>query len=122
MERGAVVIVSVPGDYGKPRPAVVIQRTRLTPFLDSVVVALLTTSREGGRHVRVAVEPDDFNSLQKTSRIMVDKLFTLQQHRVKQVVGRIDQATMERVDKGLRILLDLNPIDQSDLQSIPEKP
>ena len=51
MDRGSVVIVSVPGDYGKPRPAVIIQRTRLTPYLDSVVVALLTTSPEGGRRV-----------------------------------------------------------------------
>jgi hypothetical protein len=53
---------------------------------------------------------------------MVDKLFTLQQHRVKQVVGQMDPETMKRVDKGLRILLGLNPIEQADFQSIPEIP
>ena len=114
IDRGSVVIVSVPGDYGKPRPAVIIQRTRLTPHLDSVVVALLTTSPEGGRRVRIVVEPSETNSLEKTSRVMVDRLFTLQKHRVKQVVGIIDTGTMTRVDDALRILLDLDPIDESE--------
>jgi hypothetical protein len=40
--RGDLVIVSAPGDYGKPRPAVVVQSDRLP--LDSVLVALITTA------------------------------------------------------------------------------
>ena len=42
MKRGELVTVSVPGDYGKPRPAVVIQPDELEDT-DSVVLCLLTT-------------------------------------------------------------------------------
>ena len=110
MKRGSVVIVSVPGDYGKPRPAVVVQHTRLLAVLDSVVVALLTTSPEGGARVRIRVEPDAANGLKATSRIMVDKLFTLQRHRVSEAIGDIDAVSMAKVDNALRALLDLEPV------------
>jgi mRNA interferase MazF len=115
LARGAVVIVSVPGDFGKPRPAVVVQSDRLTSIMESVVIALVTSSVRGGRHVRVQVEPTELNGLRVTSRIMVDKLFTLQKHRVSQVVGQVDGATMLRVDEALRTILDLEPqLDLND--------
>ena len=44
MKRGDLVIVSLPGDYKKPRPAVVLQNDRLEGKLESYVIALLTTS------------------------------------------------------------------------------
>ena len=105
--RGSVVIVSVPGEYGKPRPAVVVQDSRLTFVMESVVVALVTTSDRGGQHVRVRVEPTSDNALRRTSRIMVDKLFSLHKHRVDQIVGRMDDATMRRVDEALKTILSL---------------
>jgi mRNA interferase MazF len=46
MKRGDLVIVSLPGDYGKPRPAVVLQNDRLEGRLESYVIALLTTFDE----------------------------------------------------------------------------
>ena len=105
--RGSVCIVSVPGDYGKPRPAVALQDSRLTAALDSVVIALMNTSAHGSRHLRVPVDPTEENGLRQTSRIMVDKLFTLPKHRVDQLVGRMDDATMLRVDEALKTLLSL---------------
>ena len=107
LPRGTVVIVSVPGEYGKPRPAVVIQDTRLTRVMESVVVALITTSKRGGRHIRIKVEPTVENALRATSRIMVDKLFSLHKHRVHQIVGRMNDATMQEVDEALKTLLSL---------------
>lgn len=107
LPRGAVVIVSVPGEYGKPRPAVVVQDTRLTLVMESVVVALITTSERGGRHVRIKVEPTPENALRATSRIMVDKLFSLHKHRVHQIVGRMDDTTMRRVDEARKTILSL---------------
>jgi mRNA interferase MazF len=43
VERGDLVTVAVSGDYGKPRPALVIQTDHL-PETDSVLVCLLTTT------------------------------------------------------------------------------
>ena len=44
MQRGQLGIVSAQGDYGKPRPAVVIQNSRLLDQVDSVTVCFLTNS------------------------------------------------------------------------------
>jgi mRNA interferase MazF len=57
MKRGDLVIVSLPGDYGKPRPAVVLRNDRLEDKLESYAIALLTTFDEGARVLRVQVEP-----------------------------------------------------------------
>ena len=43
MRRGEIVTVAVQGDYGKPRPAVVIQSDWLAET-DSVLVCLLTST------------------------------------------------------------------------------
>ena len=43
MRRGSVVIVSARGDYGKPRPALVVQDTRMEQIVQSVPVCFLTT-------------------------------------------------------------------------------
>ncbi|MHB8211101.1 MAG: type II toxin-antitoxin system PemK/MazF family toxin [Acidithiobacillus sp.] len=34
MNRGAVVVVALQGDYGKPRPALVVQSDMFSTFLD----------------------------------------------------------------------------------------
>ena len=107
LPRGTVVIVSVPGEFGKPRPAVVVQDTRLTRLMESVGIALITTSERGGRHLRIKVEPTRENALRATSRIMADKLFSLHKHRVHQIVGRMDDFTMRRVDEALKTILSL---------------
>ena len=112
LSRGAVIVTVVPGEYGKPRPAVVVQDSRLTPLMESVVVALLTTSDRGGKHIRVKVEPTAENALHQTSRIMVDKVFSIHKHRVSQVIGQMDDATMRGVDEALRTVFSLaNVID-----------
>lgn len=113
MKRGEIVIVSLPGDYGKPRPAVVLQNNRLENALDSVVIALITTSTEGSRVIRVAVEPTLSNSLREPSRIMTDKVYTVPLHRVHQRTGgSIDRETMRHVDRALFLILDLDPFQQ----------
>ena len=43
MKRGDLITVAVSGDYGKPRPALVIQSDFLADT-DSVLVCLLTTT------------------------------------------------------------------------------
>ena len=107
LPRGAIVIVSVPGEYGKPRPTVVVQDPRLSRVMESVAVALFTTSKRGGRHVRIKVEPTPENALRATSRIMVDKLFSLHKHRLHQLIGQMDASAMRRVDEAFKTILSL---------------
>ena len=56
MKRGDLVTVSAPGDYGKPRPAVVVQSDWLTAT-ESVLVALLTSALVKAPLYRLTIEP-----------------------------------------------------------------
>ena len=120
MKRGDVVIVALPGDYGKARPAVVLQNDRLAGKLDSSVIALLTTFDEGARVLRVAVEPTKENGLAKKSRVMVDKLYSLPRHRMREAIGHLDAETMLNVDRALMMLLALDPLRVNDRPSPSE--
>lgn len=113
MKRGDLVIVSLPGDYGKPRPAVVIQNDKLESRLDSYIIALLTTFDEGARILRVDVAPTAENSLQKPSKIMVDKLYAIPEHRIHQHIGKLDASIMRSIDRALMMILDLDPLRQA---------
>lgn len=109
MKRGDLVIVSLPGDYGKPRPAVVIQNDRLAGRLESYVIALLTTFDDGATILRVAVAPNDENGLREVSRVMVDKLYAIPAHRIHQHIGKLDATAMRAIDRALLMILDLDP-------------
>ena len=75
MRRGDVIIVTLPGDFGKPRPAAVIQSDRLVG-LDTVIVCPFTTSVSEEVTLRPTIEPDAANGLHVRSQAMVEKLTT----------------------------------------------
>jgi len=68
-----IVTVALAGDYGKPRPAVVIQSERLAAT-DSLLVCPLTSTQRDAPLYRLAVAPDAENGLRRASDIMVDKI------------------------------------------------
>jgi mRNA interferase MazF len=61
MKRGDVVTVAVTGDYGKPRPAVVVQTDLLNDTHASVVVCLVTSTLLEAPLLRLTVEPSPRN-------------------------------------------------------------
>jgi mRNA interferase MazF len=108
MRRGDVVIISEPGRLtGKPRPAVVIQSDRVNPFATRVTLALVGSTGPDVPEFRIPVAPDDANGLDRPSRIMADRVVTLQRNSIEQTVGRIDDGTMFAVDDALRQWLGL---------------
>jgi len=108
VRRGDVAIVSAAGDYGKPRPAVIVQSNHLTQAgLDSVVVCLITSQRGVAPAFRVGVEPTDDNGLKAASQIMVDKVVTVRASRVARVVGRLDDESLLRLNRTLAFVLGL---------------
>ena len=97
MRRGDLVTVAAPGDYGKPRPAVVIQSdviNRADP--DSVILALMTGTVRDAPLLRLTVDPTSESGLQKPSQVMVDKLVTVRLDKIGKPFGRLsDQALLE---------------------------
>lgn len=89
MRRGELITVAISGDFGKPRPAVVIQSDKFQPY-PSIVVAFVTSTLEDAPLVRVAVDPTPENGLEKPSQVTVDKLFTIPANKAGPVFGRLD--------------------------------
>jgi mRNA interferase MazF len=72
MRRGDVVVVAAAGDYGKPRPAVVVQTDAFPETHPSAVICQMTSDVVDAPDFRVAIEPNDKNGLRTRSQIMAD--------------------------------------------------
>jgi mRNA interferase MazF len=102
--RGDIVAVATQGDFGKPRPAVVIQANQFVKH-PSITVLPLTSTLVAAPLIRVTVEPDGENGLEKTSQIMVDKAVTIRRDKLKQPIGRLDPDTLVQVERCLVVFL-----------------
>ena len=107
IERGSVVLVAGKGDYGKPRPALVIQNTRMLERIESITVCLLTSDLTKTSLLRIPLEPTDANGLRSKSQIQVEKIMTFPAEKVRGPVGHVEQETLDAVNTGLLFHLDL---------------
>lgn len=106
MRRGDLVTVAVSGDYGKPRPALVVQADVYAAH-PSVTVLPLTSELVDAPLLRVTAEPDAGTELRLRSQVMVDKATTIPRAKVGSRIGRLDTATLTRVSQALAAFLDL---------------
>ena len=104
-QRGDLVMVSLQGDYGKPRPALVVQSDLLTD-LESVVLCPVASDLCNAAF-RVTVEPKPSNGLRALSQVMVDKLSTLPRTKISLPFGRLDEERMKTVDRALLLVVGL---------------
>lgn len=102
-QRGDLVTVSLPGDYGKPRPALVVQSDLLAD-LESVVLCPVTSDLRNA-DFRVTVEANPANGLHTLSQVMVDKLSTLPRSKISAPFGRLDDKRMKLVDRALLLVV-----------------
>jgi len=100
--RGDVVAAIVPGDFGKPRPVVIVQADAFLEHHASLTVCPLTSHVTGLRLFRVAIAPDKRNGLKEPSEVMVDKLSSLRRERIGDSIGRLSALDMRAVDDALR--------------------
>ncbi len=107
MRRGDVVVVSAPGDYGKPRPAVIVQSDLFNETHASVLVCLLTSDLQDAPLFRIGVEPTAESGLDAPSQIMVDKIAALRRERIGKQIGRLDDETLIRLNRSLAVFLGL---------------
>jgi len=104
MRRGDLVTVAAPGDYGKPRPALVIQ-SDLFDELPSVTVCRVSSTLRDTPIFRITVDPSPENGLQRISQVRVDKVMTVARERIGGTIGRLDDATMLKVNRSLAVFI-----------------
>jgi mRNA interferase MazF len=104
MMRGTVVPVAMPGDFGKPRPALVIQADQFNEHT-SVTVLPITSTLVMAPLLRITVQPSAENGLQKPSQVMVDKAMTVKRDKMGPAFGRIEANTLSEVERCLAVFL-----------------
>jgi len=105
-QRGALVTVALRGDYGKPRPALVIQSDLFAEH-PSVTVLPITGELRETPLFRITIEPTPGNGLQKTSQIMIDKAHTVSSDKLGQPFGQLGTEDLRTVDWALAGFLGL---------------
>ena len=108
MKRGDVVVCAAPGDYGKPRPAVVVQSDLFNPTHASVTICPITSELQDAPLFRLTIEAARGNGLRTRSQVMVDKLQSLRRDRIRRSVGALSAAQLAKVDEALRLWLGLD--------------
>jgi len=104
VKRGDLVTIALSGDYGKPRPALVIQ-SDLFDAHPSITILPVTSELRETPLFRVRVEPSGENGLRKVSEVMVDKTQTVARDRVGSIIGRLDDEAMLAVNRALAVFL-----------------
>ncbi len=104
MRRGDLVTIVLQGDFGKPRPALIIQ-SDLFDEHPSVTVLPVTSELRDTPLFRITIEPNAENGLQKPSQVMLDKAQTVSREKIGQSFGRLDDATMLKVTRSLAVFL-----------------
>lgn len=104
MMRGDFVTIAMQGDFGKPRPALVIQADQ---FAESATLTVLpvTSALVAAPLLRITVLPSAENGLQKPSQVMADKAMTVKRDKVGTAFGRIDADTLVEVERCLAVFL-----------------
>lgn len=104
MKRGDLVTIALSGDYGKPRPALVIQ-SDLFDAHPSVTILPVTSELHDAPLFRIRLEPTDDNGLRRTSKVMVDKAHTVARAKVGKTIGHLDDESMLAVNRALAVFL-----------------
>jgi len=107
LRRGDVVTVAAPGDYGKPRPAVVIQADALNDAGgEGVILALMTSTLRDAPLLRMTVG-ESGAGLARPTQVMADKLVTVRRSKIGRVIGRLSEPDLVALNRLLAFVIGL---------------
>lgn len=104
MNRGDLVTVSLSGDYGKPRPALVIQ-SDLFDEHPSVSILPITSELRDTPLFRITIKPSKENGLQKISQVMIDKTHTVSRQKIGKSFGKLNDHELLEINRALALFL-----------------
>lgn len=110
LSRGDLVVSAAPGDFGKPRPALVVQADLFNPTHASIVICPITSHLVDAPLFRLTIWPSRENGLKAESQIMVDKITAIHRERIGKRIGRLGDAELAEVDRALLLWLGIDRI------------
>jgi mRNA interferase MazF len=106
LRRGDVVLIVVPGELGKPRPAVVVQADEIGERR-TVVVCPISSELAETELLRPQINPTLTNGLRVRSQVMTDKITAVRRDRVRRTLGALSHRDREALDRSLLLVLGL---------------
>lgn len=106
MKRGDVVTVAMQGDFGKPRPAIVIQSNALLGTRH-VIVCPFTSSRADVPRIRYRIPSSSENGLRADSLLMLNNVATVSREKCGPVIGTLTAEQMQAINERLAFVLGL---------------
>ncbi|MCJ2143531.1 type II toxin-antitoxin system PemK/MazF family toxin [Methylobacterium sp. E-066] len=104
MKRGDLVTIALTGDFGKPRPALVIQ-SDLFDQTGTVTVLLISGTQVDAPLIRTDIAPTPSNGLRKPSQVMIDKAMSVKRDRIGPTIGHLEAEAMLAVTRALAVFL-----------------
>jgi mRNA interferase MazF len=102
-----LVTIALQGDFGKPRPALVVQADVFAEH-PSVTVLPVTSALVAAPLLRITLQPSADNGLLKPSQVMVDKALTVKRDKLGPAFGHIEADTMVEVERCLAVFLGID--------------
>jgi mRNA interferase MazF len=106
MKRGDLVTIALQGDFGKPRPALVVQNDEIDDTRN-VLVCPLTSTAGPYLMLRFGVEPSESNGLRQTSFVMLSNIVAAPRAKCGAVIGQLTTEQMTAIDARLAFVLGL---------------
>ncbi len=104
MRRGDIVTVAIPGDFGKPRTALIIQADQFDAT-GTVTVLLISGTLADAPLIRPTIQATALNGLRKVSQVMVDKTMSVKRDRIGSTIGRLEDESVLAVTRSLAVFL-----------------
>ena len=100
------MLAAASGDYGKPRPFVIVQADDTIELSDSLLLCPITSHVTEAK-LRIRLEPGSQTGLRAPSELMVEKLMALPKSKVRTVIGALSQQERTALSASLMLVLDL---------------
>ena len=104
MKRGDLVTVALSGDFGKPRPAIVVQ-TDHVQFTDTVLICMITGDLTSPGPFRINVPCNAQTGLTKPSQVMADKTYAALRRKCGPVFGNVGEDVLAGLAAALAFIL-----------------
>ena len=100
-----MVTGAIPGDYGKPLPALIVQSDLIRLIVSVAVIPFTREFIEDAENLRVEVGPSSENGLRQNSYAMIDKIGTIRRAKCGPKIGHLSDDDMARINRALAVFL-----------------